>query len=82
VPTPRIAFSYRAAFQTQKDQWQEVAVPLSKFQATSFGRVTPNTKPVDPADVNSIGLLLADKKAGSFKLEVDWIKVTQKPKAR
>jgi hypothetical protein len=30
---------------------------------------------LDPGKVNSVGFLLADKKAGPFKLEVDWIKV-------
>ncbi len=31
--------------------------------------------PVDPAEVNALGFLLGDKKAGPFKLEVEWIKV-------
>ena len=30
---------------------------------------------LDPSKVNSVGFLLADKQAGPFKLEVDWIKV-------
>ena len=43
--------------------------------ATSFGRPVRNAGPVDAGKVNSIGFLLADKKAGPFKLEVEWIKV-------
>jgi NADH dehydrogenase [ubiquinone] 1 alpha subcomplex assembly factor 1 len=75
VPNPRMAFSYRTEFQTKKDEWIEVRVPLTKFVATSFGRILKNAGPVNSQRVNSIGFLLADKKAGPFRLEVDWIKV-------
>ena len=74
VPRPRVAFSYRVEFQTKKNEWVEVRVPLKDFVATSFGRVVSDTGPVNARQVNSIGFLLGDKKAGPFKLEVDWIK--------
>lgn len=80
VPTRRIAFSYRASFATKKGKWQEVKVPLKQFQATAFGRPIKDAAPVDPGEVNSVGFLLADKKAGPFKLEVEWIKAL-KPSA-
>lgn len=72
--TPRrlTAFSYRAEFSTKKDEWMEVAVPLDKFVATSFGRTLPNQM-LDPARVNGLGISLSDKKAGPFQLEIDWI---------
>ncbi|MFO1021839.1 MAG: CIA30 family protein [Planctomycetales bacterium] len=76
VPTIRIAYSYRAVFQTKKDQWIEVKLPLTKFEATSFGQVVKNAGQVDPASVNGIGFLINDKQAGPFKLEVEGIKVT------
>jgi monofunctional biosynthetic peptidoglycan transglycosylase len=68
------AFSYRAMFTTKKDEWIEVGIPLDKFQATSFGRVVRDQS-LDPGEVNGLGILLGDKKAGPFKLEVEWIKV-------
>ncbi len=74
TPQRRTAFSYRAAFKTQKDEWTEVSIPLSKFVATSFGRVVPNMS-LRPADVNGIGVLLGDKKPGPFKLEIESISV-------
>jgi len=77
VPTRRIAFSYRASFKTKADEWQEIKVPLKEFQATSFGRPVRVAGPVEADKVNSIGFLLADKKAGPFKLEVEWIKVVR-----
>jgi NADH dehydrogenase [ubiquinone] 1 alpha subcomplex assembly factor 1 len=75
VPRPLTAFSYRGKVQTKKDEWIEVKLPLDKFQATSFGKVVKDAGPVDPQEVNGLGFLLSDKKAGPFKLEVEWIKV-------
>ena len=77
VPKPLTAFSYRATVKTKKDEWIEVRLPLDKFEATSFGRVVKDAGPVDPAEVNALGFLLGDKKAGPFKLEVEWIKVVR-----
>lgn len=72
---PLIAFSYRATVQTKKDEWIEVKIPLDKFEATSFGRVMKDAGVVKPEEVNALGFMLSDKKAGPFKMEVEWIKV-------
>lgn len=70
----RTAFSFRANFETKQDEWTEVTVPLSKFVATSFGRVMPEVK-LKPDDISGLGILLGDKKAGLFQLEVSSISV-------
>jgi monofunctional biosynthetic peptidoglycan transglycosylase len=80
VPRPLVAFSYRATVQTTKDEWIEVKLPLDMFEATSFGRPLRDAGPVDPKEVNALGFLLGDKKAGPFKLEVEWIKVERRGK--
>lgn len=74
IDNARMAFSYRAAVLTKKDTWIEVNVPLEAFEATSFGRVVPDAGAVRPEQVNALGFLLGDKRAGPFKLEVAWIK--------
>jgi NADH dehydrogenase [ubiquinone] 1 alpha subcomplex assembly factor 1 len=71
----QIAFSYQAAVQTKKDEWIEVTLPLGMFEATSFGRVVKDASAVEPNEINAVGFLLGDKKAGAFKLEVEWTKV-------
>jgi NADH dehydrogenase [ubiquinone] 1 alpha subcomplex assembly factor 1 len=76
APTLIPAFSYRARFDTKKGEWQEVQIPLKDFRATSFGQEIPGA--LDPAKVEAVGFLLADKKAGPFKLEVAWIKTVPK----
>jgi hypothetical protein len=35
----------------------------------------PDAQPLDTANVESVGFLLADKKPGSFKPEAAWLKV-------
>jgi monofunctional biosynthetic peptidoglycan transglycosylase len=77
---PLMAYSYRAAVQTKKDEWIEVKLPLDKYEATSFGRVVKDAGPVKAEEVNALGFLLGDKKAGPFKLEVEWIKVERAAK--
>jgi monofunctional biosynthetic peptidoglycan transglycosylase len=77
VPRPLTAFSYRASFKTTAGEWTEVRIPLEKFVATSFGRIIPNAAPLNPSEITSVGFLISDKKAGPFKLEVEWIKATK-----
>jgi NADH dehydrogenase [ubiquinone] 1 alpha subcomplex assembly factor 1 len=74
VPTWRIAFAWRAFFNTKKDEWVEIRTPLAAFRATSFGREMKDRQ-LDPAKVNGLGIILADKQAGAFNLEVEWIGV-------
>jgi monofunctional biosynthetic peptidoglycan transglycosylase len=74
VPRDSGRYPYREDFKTKKGEWTEVSFPVDKFVATWRGRVFPDQK-LDSSKVNSVGFLLADKKAGPFKLEVDWIKV-------
>ena len=82
VPRLLVAFSYRASVQTKKDEWIEIKLPLDKFESTSFGRLVKDAGPVDPQEVNGLGFLLGDKKAGPFKVEVEWIKVERAVKDR
>jgi len=71
-PSNRIAFSYRLPFKTKAEEWIEISLPLKDFYATSFGRRVRTE--LDPSQINSIGFMLSDKKAGPFKLEVEWVK--------
>ena len=71
---PLIAFSYRTTVQTKKGEWIEVKVPLDKFEATSFGQVVKDAGAVKPEEINAVGFMLGDKKAGPFKMEIESIK--------
>ncbi len=71
----RMAFSYRASLPTTKDEWTEVAVPLEDFVPTAFGRRVQGMGPVEPDQINGLGFMLSDKKAGPFRMHVEWVKV-------
>ena len=72
--TRRMSFSYRAPLPTSKDEWTEVSVPLEEFIPTAFGKRVQGMGPVEPDQINGIGFMLSDKKSGTFRLEVDWVK--------
>jgi len=50
----------------EKDKWHEIHIPLKDVKATSFGREVSDAAPLDRKNVESIGLLLSDKKAAPF----------------
>ena len=64
--------SFKADFPTTKGEWREVAVPFKKIVASWRGRSLENA--FDPSKIQRVTLLLGDKKAGPFALEVDWIR--------
>ena len=68
------ASSYRADLPTMAGKWTEVIVPVKDFKLQAFGQLLPS-KPINLANVESIGFTLADKKAGAFELEVEYVKV-------
>jgi uncharacterized surface protein with fasciclin (FAS1) repeats len=75
------ASSYRADMPTLKNAFKEALLPLSDFKPQAFGRQLPGG-PVNPASIVSVGFTLADKKAGPFELEIEYIKaVFEDPKS-
>ncbi|TWT51680.1 CIA30 family protein [Allorhodopirellula solitaria] len=74
APDRRTAFSFQSEFDTVKNEWIEARLPIAKFVANSYGRKVPGVS-IDPRTINSLGILLGDKQAGPFELQVDWIKV-------
>jgi monofunctional biosynthetic peptidoglycan transglycosylase len=65
--------SYQATIQPAPDEWQEVRVPFSDFEPVFRGRKLRSEPPLDPGQVKTVGLLIADKQAGPFRLEIEWI---------
>ncbi|CAM3316969.1 CIA30 family protein [Halomonas lysinitropha] len=65
--------AYRALFQPYAGEWQRVALPWSEFEAVFRGRRLENAPLLDPAAIQQLGFLIADRTAGPFRLEVDWL---------
>ncbi len=74
------ATSYRAYLSTTAGEWQETVIPLADFKPQAFGQELAY-KAIDPADLASIGFTIADKKAGAFALEIEFVKATDEAKA-
>jgi hypothetical protein len=68
------ALLYQVDFDTDADRWQEIMLPFSIFAPRSVGFPVRNAPPLDLGMIRSIGLMIADKQAGLFTLELAWIK--------
>ena len=66
---------YQAAF-VAPDEWQTVTLPIGDFRASFRGRSVPDAPELDPAGIRIVGLLIADRRAGPFKLEIASIETT------
>lgn len=64
---------YRVAFDTEAGRWQTVDIPFGEFEPTYRGRVIDGAPALDLTKVTSLGLMISDKQAGPFALEVRWI---------
>ena len=67
---------YRCDFPTKKGVWEEHRLLLKDFVASFRGRVLTDVPPLNPVKVSSVGFLISDQQAGSFQLEVAWIKAS------
>lgn len=69
-----IAVSYGASFETTAGEWTIVRIALNALAPTVRGTALEGPA-LDASDIREIGLLIGDKVAGRFSLEVDWIAV-------
>jgi len=70
--------SYQAEFGTKAGEWQEVSLAMEDFKAVFRGNVLRGYPALSGDRVVTVGFLLADKQAGPFRLEVDWIELAKK----
>jgi hypothetical protein len=66
--------AYRALFGTDDGQWVTIILPFSEFKPTFRGRILSDVPPLDPAGIEQLGFLLADKKQGPFALEIEFVR--------
>jgi monofunctional biosynthetic peptidoglycan transglycosylase len=65
---------YQAEFETEKEKWQLIELPFSRFVPTYHGFVPPDAPKLDTKEIRRLGFLIADKQKGPFRLEIAWIK--------
>jgi NADH dehydrogenase [ubiquinone] 1 alpha subcomplex assembly factor 1 len=66
------ANSYWSRFETKKNEWIKVTIPINEMERHSFGNRLPGS--INPDEIIGVEFYMYDKKAGPFKLEVDSIK--------
>ncbi|MAI67078.1 MAG: hypothetical protein CMJ26_04290 [Phycisphaerae bacterium] len=66
------ANSYWSRFETKKNEWIKVTIPISEMERHSFGNRLSGS--INPDEIIGVEFYMYDKKAGPFKLEVDSIK--------
>jgi hypothetical protein len=55
-------------------EWIELALRFEEFEAVFRGRHVADHPPLDPSEVRTAGLIISDKQAGAFRLEIEWIR--------
>ena len=62
---------YQASFTAPAGDWTLVELPWQRFEARFRGRSVPEAPPLDPSRVQWLGLLIGDRQAGRFSLELE-----------
>jgi NADH dehydrogenase [ubiquinone] 1 alpha subcomplex assembly factor 1 len=66
--------AYQASFTTQSEKWIIVQLPFNEFIPVFRGRVVSEAPKLEAGHIRRIGFMIADKQAGPFTLEIDWVK--------
>jgi hypothetical protein len=66
--------AYEVEFDTVPDTWITVGLPFADAVPTFRGRLLQDMPPLRGEDILQVGLMIADKQGGPFRLEVDWVK--------
>ncbi|MDP2868042.1 CIA30 family protein [Methyloversatilis sp.] len=62
--------SHQISFEPPAGQWATVHLPVAAFRATFRGRNVMGAPPLDPSRARQIGLMIADRQAGTFSLGI------------
>lgn len=62
--------AWQASFDTATGGWEVILLPLELFQPTLRGRPVPQAGPLRPDRIRTIGVLISDRQAGPFRLEI------------
>ena len=66
--------AYQVGFETHAGVWETVRLPFDRFHPTFRGRDVPDAPPLSLDTIMAFGWMIADKQAGPFRLEIDWIR--------
>ena len=64
------AVQYQASFAPAAGVWVDIEIPVMDFVARFRGTTLGDRLPLDPSSVCQIGLMVGDRQAGPFRLEI------------
>jgi NADH dehydrogenase [ubiquinone] 1 alpha subcomplex assembly factor 1 len=64
------SLSHQADFAPTGLGWDTLHLPLASFRASFRGRTVQGVPALDPARIRQVGLLIADRQAGPFALDI------------
>jgi hypothetical protein len=64
------SLSYQASWTPAAGVWSTARLPLSDFRASFRGREVPSAPPLDASRIRQLGLMVAARQAGPFRLEL------------
>jgi monofunctional biosynthetic peptidoglycan transglycosylase len=62
--------TWQAAFETATGGWEVILLPFEGFAPMVRGRPAPAAGPLQPGRIRTVGLLISDRQAGPFRLEL------------
>jgi NADH dehydrogenase [ubiquinone] 1 alpha subcomplex assembly factor 1 len=62
--------AWQASFDTATGGWEIILLPLELFAPVLRGRPAPQAGPLRPDRVRTVGILISDRQAGPFRLEI------------
>lgn len=68
-------WSYEVKFETKSDEWMDITLSFSDFEATYRGSKPDDVPPPDFSSIRQFGFLISDKQEGLFRLEIEKIEV-------
>lgn len=68
-------YLYTSTFETKQDEWIAVQIPFKEFKQYYFGNQINSNKEFPYNNIKEISLLIGDKQEGTFKAEIDYIKL-------
>ena len=66
--------AYQSVFTTEYEKWITVHLKFTEFIPVFRGRIVPEAPKLETGHIRRIGFMIADKQAGPFALEIDWVK--------
>ena len=64
----------KVLFDTSDGEWSTVRFPFEDFLPVFRGQILEYESPMDASQIQQVGFLLNDKKAGPFSLEIDFVR--------